>query len=83
MDETGLQEGLRYNGIVIGKANRKRALVKHPSSRTWTIIFKCISATGRYLRPLVIFKGMTVQYQWFPEELDCLRDWEFVSSPNG
>ena len=34
MDETGLQEGLGYNGIVLGKAGLKRAHVKHPSSRT-------------------------------------------------
>ena len=83
MDETGLQEGLGYNGIVLGKKSRKRSLIKHPTSRTWTTILECISATGRYLRPLVIFKGKTVQHQWFPTELDRLQDWQFVAQPNG
>ena len=63
MDEAGLQEGLGYNGIVLGKAGSKLAFVKYPSSRTWTTIVECVSPLGRYLWPLVIFKGDSVQQQ--------------------
>ena len=83
MDETGLQQGLGYNGIVLGKAGRKRAFIKYPSSRTWSTILECVSATGRCIRPLVIFKGETIQQQWFPQELERLRDWRFIAQPNG
>ncbi|KAG6990454.1 hypothetical protein FocnCong_v013793 [Fusarium oxysporum f. sp. conglutinans] len=44
---------------------------------------ECISATGKVLRPTVIFKGKTVQQQHFPEDLDFLDDWEFSCSEKG
>ncbi|KAF4414567.1 Pogo transposable element with KRAB domain [Fusarium acutatum] len=37
----------------------------------------------KVLRPLVIFKGKTVQQQHFPEKLDFLEAWEFTSSEKG
>ncbi|KAK4120714.1 DDE-domain-containing protein [Parathielavia appendiculata] len=44
---------------------------------------ECISATGRYLHPLVIFKGKSVQQQWFPLDLEPFDGWEFVATENG
>jgi 4-hydroxybenzoate polyprenyltransferase len=74
MDETGLLEGRGSNGLVLGAANKKAVMKKQPGSRCWTTILECISATGRVLTPLVIFKGKSVQHQWFPSEIDFLAD---------
>jgi hypothetical protein len=83
MDETGLLEGRGSNGLVLGAAYKKVIMKKQPGSRCWTSILECISATGRVLTPLVIFKGLSVQHQWFPTELDFLADWAFEASERG
>lgn len=49
----------------------------------WTSFIECISAGGRALKPLVIFKGMTVQQQWFPFHLDIYNRWKFHATDNG
>ena len=46
-------------------------------------MLECISATGRVLKPLVIFKGRSVQQQWFPDNIDFLEDWNFTYSEKG
>jgi 4-hydroxybenzoate polyprenyltransferase len=83
MDETGILEGRGSNGLVLGHAEKKAIMRKQPGSRCWTSIVECISATGRVLPPLVIFKGLTVQQQWFPEEIEFLADWAFKASKKG
>ena len=60
MDESGIMEGLGVNGLVVGSAESKKALQKHPDSRIWTTILECISAIGKVTKPLVIFKGEDV-----------------------
>ena len=83
MDECGVMEGQGHNGLVLGNAEKSVVLQKNPGSRIWTTIVECISADGRALTPLVIFKGRTVQQQWFPENLDFLSSWDFTSSIKG
>ncbi|KAM4060444.1 DDE superfamily endonuclease [Hirsutella rhossiliensis] len=83
MDETGILEGLGCNGLVLGSSEKKEAIKKRLGSRCWTTIVECVSATGQALTPLVIFKGQDLQQQWFPDELDFLKDWDFVTSPKG
>ncbi|KZL73957.1 aldehyde reductase [Colletotrichum tofieldiae] len=62
MDETGILEGKGSNGLVLGRAETKSVRKKQPGSRAWVSIIKCISAKGRALWPLVIYKGkLTVQ----------------------
>ena len=78
MDECGVMEGQGHNDLVLGNAEKSVVLQKNPGSRIWTTIVECISADGRALTPLVIFKGKTVQQQWFPEELDFLSSWDFT-----
>lgn len=83
MDETGILEGLGCNGLVLGSSEKKITLKKRVRSRCWTTILECISAAGRALTPLVIFKGKDLQQQWFPEELQFLDNWHFTTSPKG
>ena len=61
MDESGIMEGFRVNGLVVGSAERRGIQKKQPGSRAWTSFLECISATSRALTPLVIFKGKIVQ----------------------
>lgn len=83
MDEAGIMEGQGHNGLVLGSSEHKVAMIKNPGSRSWITIIECISAAGRALSPLVIFKGVTVQQQWFPEVLDFLSSWDFTSTEKG
>ena len=84
MDETRLQEGHGVNGLVIGKSTLKSIMLKTPDSRIWTTVVECVSADGRYLPPLVIYKGKNLQQQWFPDEIgDDHGSWEFCATPNG
>lgn len=83
MDETGILEGRGSNGLVLGHAEKKAIIKKQPGSRCWTTILECISATGQILPPLVIFKGLTVQQQWFPDEIEFLASWTFKATEKG
>jgi hypothetical protein len=85
MDESGIMEGHGANGLVVGSSERRSIQKKQPGSRAWTSFIECISATGIALPPLVIFKGKSVQQQWFPQELRSLRaykGWEFTATDN-
>ena len=81
-DEHGLLEGQGSNGLVLGSSMKTLALRKQLGSRYWTTIIECVSATGWVLRPVVIFKGDSVQAQWFQKLLQ-IPDWNFTASING
>jgi len=81
-DEGGIAEGDGLNGIVLGPAGRRVVIKRSNGSRVWTSFIECISATGKACPPLIIFKGKTVQQQWF-KSLEGLQHWEFTATPNG
>ncbi|KAJ3498252.1 hypothetical protein NLG97_g1267 [Lecanicillium saksenae] len=83
MDETGLAIGVRDNGLVLRSSAKRIALKKQSRIRSWTTIIECISATGFKTKPLVIFKGNSVQSQWFPLVMDSFRDWYFDATSRG
>jgi 4-hydroxybenzoate polyprenyltransferase len=83
MDEAGIMEGLGENGLVVGSSEKRSIQKKTPGSRVWTSLIECVSATGRALPPLVIFKGKSVQQQWFPQDLSHFKDWQFTATKNG
>ncbi len=83
MDEFGLMEGQGVNGLVVGSAHTRAIQRKTPGSRAWTSFIECISATGSTLPPAVIFKGKSVQQQWFLTDKDDLRGWLFTSTDKG
>ena len=61
MDESGIMEGCGANGLVVGSSARRSIQKKQPGSRAWTSFIECVSATGKALLSLVIFKGKSVQ----------------------
>ena len=83
MDEFGLMEGQGLNGLVVGCSHTRAVQRKTPGSRAWTSFIECISATGSALPPAVIFKGKSVQQQWFSMEKDNLRTWLFTATDKG
>ncbi|KAF7524655.1 hypothetical protein G7054_g11351 [Neopestalotiopsis clavispora] len=83
MDETGILEGRGSNGLVLGSSEARSIRKKQPGSRAWTTLIECISAIGNELPPLVIYKGKSVQQQWFPLDLTPFRSWRFTASENG
>ncbi|KZL83911.1 pyridine nucleotide-disulfide oxidoreductase family protein [Colletotrichum incanum] len=69
IDKNVILKGKGSNGLVLGRAKTKSVRKKQPGSRAWVSIIECISAKGIPLYPLVIYKGKTVQQQWFPLDL--------------
>jgi 4-hydroxybenzoate polyprenyltransferase len=61
VDEVGMMEGIGLNGLFLGHKDKKSLIIRQPGLRSWITILECISATGKVLKPLVIFKGKTVQ----------------------
>jgi 4-hydroxybenzoate polyprenyltransferase len=60
IDEAGIMERIGDNGLVVGSAYKRFIQKKQPGLRAWTSFIECISALGRALYPLVIFKGKSV-----------------------
>ncbi|KAK7928879.1 transposase [Apiospora marii] len=83
MDEHGILEGQGGNGLVVGSSELRPIQQKQPGSRRWTTILECVSALGRAIPPLVIYKGKSVQEQWFPQELGEFKGWKFDASNKG
>ena len=61
MDESGIMEGYGANRLVVGSAEKRSIQKKQPGSRAWTLFIECVSATGKALFSLVIFKRKSVQ----------------------
>jgi len=81
MDETGVALGVCTNTRVLASSLKIKAYIKSPENREWVSIIECISATGKKLRCVVIFKGQCLQSTWFTPE--AVPDWLYTTSENG
>jgi 4-hydroxybenzoate polyprenyltransferase len=81
IDEYGTATGSHTNSRVIAAAIKKRTRVKTASNREWVSTIKYYNALGVAITPLIIFKGASIQAQWFPAE-DVLN-WFYTHSKNG
>ena len=81
MDETGTALGVCTNTRVLAKAGTKKTYTKSPENREWATVIETISADGRKLRCLVIFKGKSLQTTWFLSE--TVPDWYYTTSKKG
>ncbi|KAM5527306.1 transposase [Fusarium oxysporum f. sp. phaseoli] len=76
--------GFGLDSLVIGSSDpKKKAMLKGVQSRTWTSFIEAVTATGRSLKPGIIFKGKELQKQWFLNEFELIADWHYITSPNG
>ncbi|KAH7461560.1 hypothetical protein FOMA001_g19031 [Fusarium oxysporum f. sp. matthiolae] len=84
VDEGGIMAGFGLDSLVVGSSDpRKKAFLKGSQSRTWTSFLEAVTATGRLLKPGIIFKGKELQQQWFIDELKEVADWYYITSDNG
>ncbi|KAJ0132203.1 Uncharacterized protein HZ326_24711 [Fusarium oxysporum f. sp. albedinis] len=84
VDEGGIMAGFGLDSPVIGSSDpKKKAMLKGVQSRTWTSFIEAVTATGRALKPGIIFKGKELQKQWFLNEFELIADWHYITSPNG
>uniref|UniRef100_A0A8H7MYJ1 DDE-1 domain-containing protein n=1 Tax=Bionectria ochroleuca TaxID=29856 RepID=A0A8H7MYJ1_BIOOC len=83
MDEAGIMEGVRGNGLVLGSSRKQYTLLKQSGSRDLVTAVESINALGVALPPLIIFQGKWVQQQWFPPELELYKKWFFTASATG
>ena len=85
MDEVGAQIALGDSPLVVGPSTLKEVFTLDTSLGDWTTSLEAISTAGRALPPLVIFKGLSVQQQWFITQLDeeDFKDWTFATSKKG
>ena len=81
IDKTGIVLDIYANILVLTSSKKSHTYVKAPQDREWVSIIETISATGRKLRCLVIFKGGSLQVQWFT--MDNVPDWLYTTSENG
>jgi hypothetical protein len=80
-DEQGTAIGASSNGLVMASSQKKRTHCKASGEREWVTTIECVSAVGARLQPLIIFKGQSLQAQWFPAE--DVPDWHYTYSTNG
>ena len=52
----------------LGARGRDLTYTQSPENSEWVLVIEAISATGNYIRPLVMFKGKEVQKSWFTAE---------------
>ncbi|KAG6996503.1 Pogo transposable element with ZNF domain [Fusarium oxysporum f. sp. conglutinans] len=84
VDEGSIMAGFGLDSLVIGSSDpKKKALLKGVQSRTWTSFIEAVTATGRALKPGIIFKEKELQKQWFLNEFESIADWHYITSPNG
>ena len=81
MDEAGIALGICTNSMVLGDSRKKRTYVRSLQNREWVSGVETISATGRSIRPIIIFKGKNLQTTWFQH--DKVPDWIYTTSENG
>jgi 4-hydroxybenzoate polyprenyltransferase len=80
MDEHGLAQGMCTNCRVLGSSSCNSTYVKTPEEREWVTICECCSTLGQKIRPLIVFKGKSLQTTWFKAE--SVPDWFYTHSQN-
>jgi len=91
MDETGHGIGLTQSTrcLVVrdtetkGKGKKGKATKGTAGRQEWVTTIECVSAAGRALPPLVIFKATgSFNTRWLPEQLE-VRGWRWTTSHTG
>ena len=77
MDETGNAMGPCANQTILGSIDSKQSYRSTVEDCEWVSVIECICADGTALQPVVIFKGESVQMQWFIP--DRTPDWIYTA----
>ena len=65
MDEIGITTSLRINNLVIGANKKRKVYIRGARDRKWIFIIHTVFASGHSTIPVIIFKGISFQTQWF------------------
>ena len=68
---------------MIRSAQKRFIRKKQPGSKAQTLFIECILAIDKALYSLIIFKGKSVQQQWFSFQLQSYKGWKFDATENG
>jgi len=80
-DESGFAIGTSISTRVLTNTKQKRPRKVVPGRQEWITAIECISATGKALPPLVIYKGGYNNTGWIPASTPL--NWRFSTSING
>lgn len=81
MDETGFAVGTTQSTRIIIDSTQKSNWKVTPGKQEWITAIECVSATGRALSPMVIFKAKDTNSRWIPEGAPF--NWRFSTSNSG
>ena len=81
VDETGIALGVCNSHTVLGTTATTKSYMQTPENREWVSIIECVSAIGKKIKPVVIFRGKSLQSSWFTP--DKVPDFLYTSSENG
>lgn len=64
MNEHGMGLGICTNSQVLARPGKKHTYLQGPESKEWVTVIESISAIGRKIQRLIIFKGKDLQTSW-------------------
>ena len=66
MDKISIATGLGVNSLVMGANKKRKVYIRGVGDRKWIFIVYTVFTSSRSTIPVVIFKGISLQAQWFP-----------------
>jgi len=85
MDETGYAISATQSTRVLAVLEKEKLARKGaPRRQEWVTSIECVSAAGRALPPLVIFKGGSFNSGWLPAgQGDAVKGWDGLRATQG
>jgi len=88
MDETGYALGATQSTRVLAVVERGekggKAWKSASGKQEWVTTIECVSASGKALAPLVIFRATgNFQLGWLPRGVEAVKDWSWSTSRTG
>jgi hypothetical protein len=80
-DESGFGIGKKRATRVIVDAKLREAYQAEPGCQEWVTVMECVSATGSFITPLIIFKGKNICMNWIPK--DAPKEWNISCNTKG
>ena len=80
MDEHGIAQKVCRNSQVLADLPKKCTFIKTSENQKWVSVLETVSAIGRYIWPVIVFKGKAVQNTWFGASE--IPDWLYIASKN-
>lgn len=83
MDEKGFLLGLVTSTKVIVTRKEQNRFVTQDGNRETITVLETVSAVGKALAPMIIFKGKYHQQDWYQDAENYPKDWLLATLPKG